>query len=222
MSSLSDLLLLAIAAAFYPTLVAVVVLLLGRPRPGRLLLFFLSGAVTVSVTIGLVAVFALGSSDLGGHRRTVGAWVNIVGGLLAFAAAALLLRAHRRRDRPRPAAKGGPSRTQRALAHGSGWVAFVAGIVLNLPSVFYLVGLKDIALGDYSTVESVLLVLGFNAIMFALVEVPLIAYAVAPEATHARVERVNGWLGRNGRLLTAAIAFAIGVLLVGRGLVALG
>ncbi len=221
MSPLVDLLVLAIGAAFYPTLLAVVVILLGRPQPARLLLFFLLGALSISVTIGLAAVFVLQPENFGGHEHSVGAWVNLVAGMLALVGAALLLRAHRRARMRGPAPESTPSRSQRALSHGSGWIAFAAGIFLDLPSIFYLVGLKDIALGDYSALESVLLVLGFNLIMFALIEVPLVAYAVWPESTQARVQRLNDWLSRNGRLLGAAIAATIGVFLLVRGLAVL-
>ena len=56
---LLELLLLAIAAAFYPALLAVVIIFLGRPHPKKLLAFFLAGAWLTSLSIGLVAVFAL-------------------------------------------------------------------------------------------------------------------------------------------------------------------
>ena len=63
MSDLLQLLLLAVAAAFYPTLLAIVVLVLSRPNPARVLAWFLAGAAFVSVTIGLAAVLLLDTAN---------------------------------------------------------------------------------------------------------------------------------------------------------------
>ena len=62
---------------------------------------------------------------------------------------------------------------------------FGAGVALNLPGIWYLDALKDIARSHDSTVEAVLWILVFVVIMFALAEVPLIGFAVSPAATRA-------------------------------------
>ena len=54
---------LAVFAAIYPTLLACVVVILLLPRPERLLLGFWLGAMAMSVTCGLIVVFALGGSS---------------------------------------------------------------------------------------------------------------------------------------------------------------
>ena len=54
------------------------------------------------------------------------------------------------------------------------------GAAINLPGPFYLLALGDIASGGYSTPRRSLIVL-FNAIMFLLVEVPLVGYLLRPE-----------------------------------------
>ena len=92
--------------------------------------------------------------------------------------------------------------------------------MLDLPSIFYLVGLKDIALAGYTAVQKVLLVVCFNAIMFSLIEVPLIALAVSPELTQRRIQNFDGWLRSHGRRLASSVALCLGVYLVGRGVLA--
>ena len=111
--------------------------------------------------------------------------------------------------------------TRRMLAHGSPKAAFALGLILNLPGIWYLVALKDIAQAKDSAVTAVLLILFFNAIMFLLVEVPLIGYLISPEGTRARVQRFQAWLGANARLVATAVALAIGAYLVIRGVVEL-
>ena len=59
---------------------------------------------------------------------------------------------------------------------------FLAALVINVPGAAYLIALKDIAAGGYGTAVQVVLVLGFNLVMFVLAEVPLVGLWVAPSA----------------------------------------
>ena len=72
-------------------------------------------------------------------------------------------------------------------------MAFVAGLVLNLPGVWYLDALTEIAKAMPSTASALLQLLVFNVIMFALVEVPIVAYAVNPKGAASLVERASNW-----------------------------
>ena len=55
------------------------------------------------------------------------------------------------------------------------------GALLTLPGFSYLAALSGISKLNYATVPTVLLVLMVNLIMLALIEAPLIGFAVAPE-----------------------------------------
>jgi hypothetical protein len=112
-----------------------------------------------------------------------------------------------------------PSFSQRMLSHDSGWIVFALGVVLDLPGLWYIVALKDIALGGYSTAAEIVLVVGFNVVMFTFVEVPLVAYAVAPERTAFAVQRFNDWLRGHSRRIVAVIALVVGTWLTLRGIV---
>ena len=68
-------------------------------------------------------------------------------------------------------------------------MAFVAGIVLNLPGVWYLDALTEIAKAMPSTASALLQLLLFNVIMFGLVELPIVAYLVDPEGAAGLVQR---------------------------------
>lgn len=74
---------------------------------------------------------------------------------------------------------------------------------------------------DLGTAESVLVVVGFNLIMLALLELPLLSYLLQPEATPGRVERFKAWLRRDGRRIAIRVAAVAGTLLVVRGAVTL-
>ena len=62
-----EVLLLALYAALYPTLLAVVVILLAQARPRRLLTVYVIGGMSVSIGAGLLVVFALSGSGLLDH-----------------------------------------------------------------------------------------------------------------------------------------------------------
>ena len=98
-------------------------------------------------------------------------------------------------------------------------LAYAAGLAVNVPGAAYLVGLKDIAAGKYSTGEEIALILGFNLIMFMLAEVPLAGLLIAPERTDAMVKRFNAWLSSHSRQVAIALCAFLGVFLVIRGIV---
>lgn len=222
---------LAFAAAVYPTLLAGVIVMLGRPAPRPLLVGFLLGGVIISMLAGCTIVFALGGSVSTSSQRSASPVVDLVGGLLAVAVAVVLARkpdlarARRERRAAKQAEKvpeeAHESFTTRMLARGSARSAFALGLVLNLPGVWYLVALKDIAKADYSVPVAVLLMLLFNAIMFLLVEIPLLGYLFDPEGTRLRVERFQAWLSSHAQQLGMWISGAVGCYLVVKGIAGL-
>jgi hypothetical protein len=222
MKDLLGLLVLAIAGAFYPTLLAIVVVVLARPNPVRVLAYFLAGAAFASVAIGLVAVLAVDTASFGGRRHTVGAGVDLVVGILAFVAGYLL---YHRQPAPRTAkperVRSEPSFSQRMLSHDSGWLIFALGMVLDLPGLWYLIALKDISLGGYSTAAEIALVVGFNVVMFTFVELPLVGYVLAPDRTASAVQVFNNWLRSHVRRLVGALVTGLGIWLIASGVLAL-
>lgn len=226
---MGNILVLALAAAVYPTLVAIVLVALSRPQPARLLGAYLAGGYIAGIGIGCLIVFGLGGAGVTmANSRTVSPWVDIAVGLLAIAVALTL--ASGRDPRParlrrRAAEPRAPSRTRswttRAVSHDSTRVAFGLGIVLDLPSVWYLIALKDIATSGDSPARQFAQILVFNVIMFLLIEVPYVAYLIDPERAQTMVVRFNRWLRRNARRITEVVAGGIGTYLVVKGVEAL-
>jgi hypothetical protein len=228
-----QLLVLALDAALYPTLLAAVVILLAQEKPRRLLGAYLAGGLLISITIGLVIVLALeGSNAVTSDQSGLSGGVDLgVGGLALLAAVAIATRADQRmreRRKRRKAAKQHGAAvpkeehepwSQRLLARGSVPLVFAAALAINLPGAAYLVALKDIAAGHHSTGGEIVLIVGFNLIMFLLAEIPLLGLLLAPERTEALVKRANDWMSRHGREIAIVLCVVLGVFLIVRGII---
>lgn len=225
--NLGSLILLALAAAVYPTLLAGVILILTQPRPLRMLLGFLAGGMGISVAAGLLIVGALESSGaISESSHSTQPIVSIVVGavslLLAWAVATgRVERTFQRHKRPgrRLASPARPSITTRALSHGSVTMAFAAGLVLNLPGIWYLDALTEIAKAQPSTVSTLLQILLFNVIMFGLVEFPIVAYLLDPDGATARVQSLSSSIHARSRQIAVWVATAVGVWLIVKGII---
>ncbi len=224
-----ELLPLALAAAVYPSLLAAVVLIMAQPNPRRLLGAYLAGSMTASVSAGAAIVFGLSSSSLlEGSEEHFGPGLDVAIGLLALLMFWVLLtdrdrrlRERRQRRREHLAEAGRDPWSRRILSRGSLWLTFLLGIALSLPGALYLVALKDIAEAESSAAVALWRIVFFNLVMFALAEVPLVGYAVAPDRTQAAVAAANAWLGDHSRHVAMALCAAAAAYLLGRGLLAL-
>ena len=195
------------------------------PNPKRLMLGYLLGALMTSITLGLVIVFSLESSDaVATTENTLSPAATIALGGLALAAAVVLgtgrhravvqRRQARRRDK-------GPPRWEQALGRGSARTTFVVGALLTLPGASYLAGLSRIDKLDYSSAETVALVVAFNVIMLILLEVPLLCFAIAPDWTVRAIDRAKTWIGRHVLRFAVIMLTVVGGLLVAKGLIEL-
>jgi hypothetical protein len=226
MGSQLQLLVLALYAALYPTLLAAVLILLSQPRRLTLLATYLIGGLTISVGLGLAIVLALGGA-VHSSKSTLSRGADLaIGGLALLVAVALSVRAdqrlgERRRAKrpPKPERAKRDPWSQRVLARGSVPIVFGAALAVNVPGAAYLVGLKDIAAGDHSVVAEIALIVTFNLIMFLLAEIPLVGLIFAPERTDRLVKSMDHWLSANGRRIAIVICAAFGAFLVVRGIV---
>ena len=90
-SDLLDIFLLGLVSMFNPSLLAAVTVMLLLPNPKRLMVGYLLGAYTTSITLGLVIVFTLqGSSTESTSKHTISPLEDIVVGLLAVLIAFVL------------------------------------------------------------------------------------------------------------------------------------
>lgn len=220
---------LAFGAAFFPLLLACVAILISRPEPRRLILAFYLGGLLMSVASGIVVLrlFAGGEEVAGSTADHPHGTVSIAIGLVGLFFAWLLV-THRGRalvDRwrarhPRhrkPKTHEGPSWVERRLSKATIRIAFVVGAAINLPGPFYLLALGDLATG-HSTAEQAIGIVVFNAIMFLLLEVPLVGYLVDPRWTEDAIAALGAWLNANGLRIVGALVGVISIGLLVQGL----
>lgn len=225
-----DVIPLAFLSALYPTLLAVVVLVLQRPDPRRLLGAYLAGAMLTSMAVGYAIVTALREGHVvGGSNHAVGPGVNLAGGAIALLLVWFLAsdwgRERRERMKERREAKQAkrerPPWSERVIRRGSVRLTFLVGMVLNLPGAMYLVALKDVAEANIGTAETVGVLLAYNLIMFQWAEIPLVGYAIAPEPTQSLVTGLNHWLRAHAREVAIVICSIAAAFLITRGIVGL-
>jgi hypothetical protein len=214
----------ALLAALNPTLLGATTVMLLLDRPKRLLLGYLLGALITSMTLGLVIVFSLNGSAHTAEHTLSPAFDLALGGLLIILSYAIrgwgrAEKSGRLRRRAEAKRAKGPPLWQRTLSRGSAWMTFAVGALLTLPGASYLIGLHKIAEQEAATVATIGMVLAFNLIMLALLELPLIGFVVAPDWTEGAVERFRMWFARNARRLASEIALVVGALLIVRGLI---
>jgi hypothetical protein len=227
---------LGLAAALYPQLLAVVVVILTRPNPRRLLwACYLGGvATTLACSTAVLLVFRDRESIAGSTSRGLGASTYLIAGLIALLVAILVATPRSREllsralprwkrpsasaderaessDKPRP-------RTERLLEHGSTWVALGVGMILGIPGPFDLLALGHLARSDYDGILVILAIGAFTLLKFLLIELPILSFAIHPNATAARVARFAAWMRLRKIEIVAGIVGVVAVVLIARGI----
>ncbi len=216
----------SLTAALNPSLLAAVTLMLALEKPKRLLSGYLAGAMLTSVTCGLLLVFALPSSSTSStSKHSVNPALNIALGALLLVVVIVVAtgrdqrrRAWSERRRANAQDKAEP-RWRRQLSKGSARDTFVVGVLLSFPGASYIAGMDLLHKQNLGTSETVLVVLAFNVIMLALLEVPLLGYTFRPEATEAAVARFSSWITRRGGRIGLILGGALAIALLVRGFV---
>ncbi|MGE0218038.1 GAP family protein [Mycolicibacterium sp.] len=220
------LLVMAAAVSLEPFRIGMTVVMVNRPRPALQLLTFLAGGFTMGLAVGIVALFvlrpALGSADFTLPRVQVAVGVILL--LNAAAVAAGWLR--RRPDGGQPGRVGkvlAPvlAWARQLLDGRSLWTAGVVGLGIALPSVDYLAALALIVASGAAAATQLGALVLFNVVAFALVELPLLSYLVAPDRTRAGLSALYAWVRAQGRRGVAVLLAVVGALLLGVGIAGL-
>lgn len=219
-------LVMALAVSLEPFRVAMTVLMVNRPRPVLQLLAFLSGGFAMGMTVGLVVVFVLRRRLIASTHLTLPRVQILIGVLALLAAAVLAMRVavvRVGRSREELAERGSvfeklPMRLRRLLQGRSLWIAGAAGLAIALPSVDYLAALAVILASGAAAMTQVAALLLFNVTAFALVEISLIAYLLAPARTQRSLTALNNWIAARRRLEVAALLVGVGCVLLVLGI----
>jgi hypothetical protein len=90
----------------------------------------------------------------------------------------------------------------------------MAGLGIALPSVDYLAALAVILASGAAALMQVGAVVIFNVVAFALVEIPLLAYLLAPQTTRSSMEALHDWIRSRRRIEVATLLAGVGCVLL--------
>jgi hypothetical protein len=205
----------AFVAALYPVGLLAITFLLASDRPLRLGLSFLLGAATSLTIVGVLVITVLQGVGLNDSDAS-----SARGGFRVGFGTAMLVAAWFLWRRPRPKdPKPEPSWKSR-LRGARPFAVYLAGALFYSPSGSYLAAVQQIATSDSGWPWGVQLAVVISIVLIT-VEVPVLAYALKPEATRRVLRAVEGWLEVHGRDALVAILLIIGGYLVVDGIVTL-
>ncbi|OBK41730.1 hypothetical protein A5658_17750 [Mycobacterium sp. 1245111.1] len=213
---LATVLIMALAVSVEPFRIGMTVLMLNRPRPALQLFAFLCGGFAMGTTVGLIVLFVFRRILLG-HSFVTVPRVQLLIGLLVLCIAAIVALDLWGRLGPRSAQLTQPA--TKLLKGDSLSVAGIAGLSIALPSVDYLGALAVILASGAAALTQVAVLVAFNVVAFALVEVPLVAYLLAPNWTARAVTRLHEWIQSRRRRDVAIVLAVIGCVFVAAGAV---
>jgi Sap, sulfolipid-1-addressing protein len=229
--------LMAVVVAIDPAQVGGVAYILSRPRAMGLLVAYFIGGFGVSLIAGGVILFVLDGVGVG-QGSSIPPEIEIAVGALALLVAALVgsgvagrLRGRaksRHTSDPAAASSGGgrpsleklpgldklPHRLQDALQNDSPWIAWIYGVGFGMPSAYYLAAIAAILKSGVGTGAQIGALLVFNLVAFAVAEIPLVSFAIAPEATRARLDQLYTSISTHHRLVVTILASIVGVYLI--------
>jgi hypothetical protein len=209
----------ALLAAISPAAILVCATYLGSASPRRTTLWFLAGAITMTVVIGVVLLVALraGGLSLPGHH-TPRYGVRLGLGVLALAGGLYLAR---RRPRPpdpdKPKKPKKPGLVSRLTSRPGPVTAFAAGVLVFIPSGAFLAAVQVVATAraDVESTVGALATVVIIDVMF--IWLPFAFHLVRPEATERTLKAFNGWLRAHGHALVAGALGVAGLLLIAQG-----
>lgn len=210
---------LALLAALSPTALLVAAVYLGSARPRLVSVFYLAGALLMSLVMGVMVLVALRSAGLshpGQHTPRYGLRLGL-GVLLLAAGIAVAARGARR------PALGSTQRgvVSRMVANPAPLSAFVAGLVVFAPGVSFIAAVQVIATAQASlglTALGVALVVLINVL---LVWLPLVLHLLAPGLTTRRLTAFNAWLRDNASKILVVVLVVVGAIMSINGVVGL-
>jgi hypothetical protein len=235
----------ASAGSLAVQLLAVVLVILTRPRPKALLWAFWLSALVVSCGVGFaaLALFRAKGTFLGTTSRNVSPAIYLIVGVVAVGVAAFAATRRGREligreiDKRQSSTSPDPhgsfsgraqvkvqsvkTKAEEALQRGSVWVALGVGLVLGAPTPFQLAAIGIMVKNGYGLLAQSLLIVAFSLVTYIVVEVPVVSYAIWPDATSAKVTAFSEWLGTHKIQAAAAAAAVVGLVLIGKGIAAL-
>jgi hypothetical protein len=204
----------AFLAALSPAALVLAVVYLGSANPRKTLLFFLIGAVAMTVVVGIVLLLALHAGGLNQpHERQPRYGLRLGLGIVALGASIFVAR-----RKPKPATPDKkPGLLSRLADRPAPATALAAGAIVFAPSVSFIAAVQVIATA-HASAELVVAALSLVVLIdVMLIWLPLLLHVAAPEATPRGLKAFDGWLRAHGRVIGAVALAVAGVALVING-----
>ena len=206
---------LALLSALSPTALLIAAIYLGSARPGLTSMFYLAGAVAMSLVMGVVVLLVLRSAGLN-HPDQHAARYGLRLGLGIVLLAAAVFVAARKTRQPDPAKAHGL--VSRMVAEPAPLSAFLVGLLVFAPGVTFIAALQVIATasaGPDLTSLAVILVVVINVL---LVWLPIMLHLIAPTATERRLKAFNHWIRAHGTTVLIGVLIVAGGIMVFDGI----
>ena len=206
---------LALLASLSPTALLIGAVYLGSARPRLTGLFYLAGAVIMSLVMAVVVLVLLRSLGLNHPREHDPRYGLRLGlGILAFVAGLVVAA---RRPKPPDPAKPAQGMMSKLVANPGPVSAFAAGVLVFTPGVTFVAAIQVIATSRASIEAVVTAAIVVVIINVLLVWLPIVLYLLAPQATGRRLKAFNAWLRARGPALLAGALVIAGAILIVNG-----
>ncbi len=207
---------LALLAALSPTALLVAAVYLGSSRPRLVTVFYLAGAVAMSLLMALVIMAVLRGAHLdrsAEHTPRYGLRLGL--GILLLAVGAV---AARRKPRPPDPLNASRGIVSKMVAEPAPLSAFFVGLLVFAPGVSFLAAVQVIATaraGFDLTALALVIVVVINVL---LVWLPIVFHLLVPGATTRYLTAFNGWLRAHGKIVLVCVLIAMGGIMVINGI----
>jgi hypothetical protein len=206
-------------AAISPSALFVMAIFLASANPKRTSLAYVAGALVMTVVMAVVVLFIIRVAGLDlAREREIRYEFRVALGVIALAAAFLIAR---RNPPARDPEKQAPGLISRLTARPGPVTAFVAGLVLFVPSAMFLAAVQVVATARAAVVATVVALLIVVVLTVLIVWLPLLTFLVAPDATTGALRKANDWLRAHGRRIVVSALAAVGAILVVNGILGL-
>jgi len=214
---LIQIIMMGLASAVSPTLLAVAVLLISSKKQPRLrVIAFLSGAALTLAVIGVI-IISRGSISTSTRPSTVSAAIDIILGLLLifFGIRARLIKpakTHVKKNTGSPESKS----TSKLLIENAG-----LGIALTATNgtslIFYLAAAKKAAESGLGLAWRILSLFIVGILYLLPILIPLLVTLAAPDVSKEILNKVNMEVKKYGPVTIAVISIVFGVYLIAKG-----
>jgi hypothetical protein len=208
-----------VLAAVSPTALFVMAVFLGSASPRRTALAYVAGAVLMTVAMAAAMLFIIRATGLDMPRQREPRYGFRLGlGVIALGAAFVVAR---RRPVERKLEKKEEGFISRLTARPGVVTAFVAGLILFIPSATFIAAVQVVATARAAVVATVVALLIVVVLTAVVVWLPLLTFLAAPDRTTRTLATANDWLRERGRMLVIGALAAVGAILVVNGILGL-